>query len=173
MCFCSIVISARENSTVFLDSREKRRRTSPTLLKQQIPDKPTWLLSSGCSRFVRLCSFDFLYPVRRTRHTEAPIPGVDLQTGSEWIVGVSRLRWKSVKWNLCPRRDPFPRCNVKNGAFTALSTLAVIWRFAENFMNMVHLQRISLLAFPPLPLSLSSFLFFSNVSMISVRVHRC
>ncbi|KYN08897.1 hypothetical protein ALC57_18863, partial [Trachymyrmex cornetzi] len=37
-----------------------------TLLKQQIPDKPTWLLSSGCSRFVRLCNFDFLYPVRRT-----------------------------------------------------------------------------------------------------------
>ncbi|KYQ55205.1 hypothetical protein ALC60_05830, partial [Trachymyrmex zeteki] len=37
-----------------------------TLLKQQIPDKPTWLLSSGCSRFVRLCSFDFLYPVRGT-----------------------------------------------------------------------------------------------------------
>ncbi|KYN01576.1 hypothetical protein ALC62_07758, partial [Cyphomyrmex costatus] len=66
-----------------------------TLLKQQIPDKPTWLLSSGCSRFVRLCSFDFLYPVRGT--TSKPRCG-----------------------------DSFPRCNVKNSAFAALSTVPAV-----------------------------------------------
>lgn len=117
-----------------------------TLLKQEISDKPTWLLSSGCSRFVKLCSFDFLYPVRRTIYRNLPFLGLIYKLGQNEL-SVYRAGIKALSETYSPRWDPFPRCNVKNSAFTALGIPTVIsalrWAlYASGTLVVSHVSNI-------------------------------
>ncbi|EFN64182.1 hypothetical protein EAG_10250 [Camponotus floridanus] len=104
---------------VFLYQRKNLSQCWLTLLKQQISDKPTWLLSSGCSRFVKLCCFDFLYSVRRTT-SRRPFPQLIHKLGQNEL-SVYRAGIKALSETYSPQAGSFfHRCNVKNDAFTAL-----------------------------------------------------
>jgi len=100
----------------------------------------------GCSRFVKLCCFDFLYSVRRTT-SRRPFPRLIHKLGQNEL-SVYRASIKALSETYSPPAGSFShRCNVKNDAFTALGMPAVIsalrWAlYASGALVVSHVSNI-------------------------------